>query len=196
MKFATINDALIHIQNTLKAPKGQWNAFSKFNYRSCEDILVAVKPLLKEVSASIKISDELIMVGERYYIKATVILTSEHGAMTTSALAREPLEKKGMDASQITGTASSYARKYALNGMFAIDDSKDSDVPTDTKESALITDDQALELESLITDNDIPVDRVKRWMKAAVKVENFTELNEVGYKHVVDMVNKQIKAKS
>jgi len=194
MKFATINDALLHIQTTLKAPKGQWNAFSKFNYRSCEDILVAVKPILKDVGATILINDTAVMVGDRYYIEATVVLTSEHGCVSTSALAREPLEKKGMDASQITGTASSYARKYALNGMFAIDDSKDSDVPTDTKELSPVSDEQILALESLITDNDLDMQRVKNWMDKSVKVSEFAELNAVGYEHVMKMVQSQVKA--
>lgn len=116
---------LNEIQKTLKAPKGQYNSFGKYNYRSCEDILEAVKPLLGE--ATLTISDEVVNVGDRYYIKATVTLTSEKELWTATAYARESENKKGMDESQITGTASSYARKYALNGLFCIDDTKDAD---------------------------------------------------------------------
>jgi len=196
MNIETVNDALIHVQSTLKAPKGQWNSFSKFNYRSCEDILVAVKPILKEIGASILVNDQPVMVGDRVYIQATVILTTEHGSVTTTGYAREPLEKKGMDASQITGTASSYARKYALNGLFAIDDSKDSDTPTDEPTIKPITDEQLLQLESKISENEVDSTRLKKWMATAVKVDQFADLNDAGYLHVMDMVNKQIEQKA
>jgi len=116
---------LNEIQKTLKAPKGQFNAFGKYKYRSCEDILEAVKPLLGE--ATLTISDEIILIGDRYYIKATVTLRKHPENVSVSAFARESFVKKGMDESQITGAASSYARKYALNGLFCIDDTKDAD---------------------------------------------------------------------
>lgn len=116
------------IQSRLKAPKGQYNSFGKYKYRSCEDIVEAVKPLLAEQGCALMMSDELVFVGDRYYIKATVTIQNAAGEKVQStALAREEEEKKGMDASQITGTASSYARKYALNGLLAIDDTKDAD---------------------------------------------------------------------
>lgn len=116
------------IQSRLKAPKGQYNSFGKYKYRSCEDIVEAVKPLLAEQGCALMMSDELVYVGDRYYIKATVTIQNAAGEQVQStALAREEEEKKGMDASQITGTASSYARKYALNGLLAIDDTKDAD---------------------------------------------------------------------
>ena len=120
---------LVNIQSELKAPKGNFNSFGKYKYRSCEDILEAVKPLLSKYKCVLILSDDIVQVGERYYIKATATLTdTETGeSITNSALARESQEKKGMDDSQITGTASSYARKYALNGLFAIDDTKDAD---------------------------------------------------------------------
>lgn len=120
--------SLLTIQTELKAPKDQWNDFSKYKYRSCEDIVEAVKPLLLKNKAWLIISDEVVQVGDRIYVKATATITFEKGASVSStAFAREPLERKGMDASQITGTASSYARKYALNGLLAIDDTKDAD---------------------------------------------------------------------
>jgi hypothetical protein len=124
---------LLHIQQTLKAPKGQFNGFGKYKYRSCEDILEALKAPLKATECYIVISDDIVLVGDRYYIKATVELKKDGKLLeSASAFARESLDKKGMDGSQITGTSSSYARKYALNGLFAIDDTKDAD----TNESA------------------------------------------------------------
>lgn len=121
---------LINIQKDLKAPKSQYNAFGKYNYRNCEDILEAVKPLCAREGACLTLSDEIVQIGERYYIQATATLyDSETGEVinTVTAYAREEAEKKGMDGSQVTGAASSYARKYALNGLFNIDDTKDAD---------------------------------------------------------------------
>lgn len=125
----TIYEKLAKIQSTLKAPKGQYNAFGKYKYRNCEDILEAVKPLLAEVKAVVIIGDELELIGSRFYVKATArfIDCETDAQITNSAYAREEDTKKGMDGSQITGASSSYARKYALNGLFAIDDTKDSD---------------------------------------------------------------------
>ena len=126
---------LLRVQTQLKAPKNQYNIFGKYYYRSCEDITEAVKPLLAEENLVMTISDELILIGDRYYVKATVtVIDGETGEKhEVHAYAREAESKKGMDESQITGAASSYARKYALNGMFAIDDTKDSDA-TNTHE--------------------------------------------------------------
>jgi hypothetical protein len=120
---------LISIQNELKAPKGQTNKFGGYKYRSCEDILEALKPLLFKHECVVTISDEIVEVGGRVYVKATVIFTDCKGGRehVVSAFAREAESKKGMDDAQVTGSASSYARKYALNGMFAIDDTKDAD---------------------------------------------------------------------
>ena len=120
---------LIDIQQRLKAHKGQYNSFGGYSYRSCEDILEAVKPLLNENEVTLKVSDDIVMLGDRYYIKATATLYGSDGKdiASSSGYAREEESKKGMDASQITGAASSYARKYALNGLFLIDDTKDAD---------------------------------------------------------------------
>lgn len=117
---------LKEIQAALKAPKGQFNGFGKYKYRSCEDIVEAVKPLLDKAGMALVISDEIQLIGDRYYVKATAQILGDE-TYSATAYAREPAEKKGMDASQITGMASSYARKYALNGLFAIDDTKDAD---------------------------------------------------------------------
>ena len=118
---------LIEIQKELKAPKGQYNSFGKYKYRSAEDILEAVKPLLHKHECQLTLSDEIVLIGERYYVKAIATIECGEKRVYTSAYAREDLDKKGMDGSQITGTASSYARKYALNGLFLIDDTKDAD---------------------------------------------------------------------
>lgn len=120
---------LINIQQKLKAPKGQYNNFGKYAYRSCEDILEAVKPILAEEQCALILQDDIVFIGERYYIRAKAVLYDENGEIIAenSAYAREEAEKKGMDGSQITGASSSYARKYALNGLFGIDDNKDSD---------------------------------------------------------------------
>lgn len=120
-------DALKNIQQELKAPKNQMNSFGGYKYRSAEDILEAVKPLLAKHGAELTLSDDIVEVGDRIYVKATATLTDGKEQATVHAFAREPEEKRGMDASQITGTASSYARKYALNGLFLIDDTKDAD---------------------------------------------------------------------
>lgn len=121
--------ALMAVQAELKAPKNQHNSFGKYDYRSAEDIIEAVKPLLKDNGLFLNMSDDIVLIGDRYYVKATVkvvdVVTGE--SVQTSALAREAAQKKGMDESQVTGTASSYARKYALNGLFAIDDNRDAD---------------------------------------------------------------------
>lgn len=113
------------IQQELKAPKNQRNTFGNYNYRSCEDILEAVKPLLG--TATLIIEDDIVMLGDRYYVKATAKLSDGKEIVSASAFARESLDKKGMDSAQITGATSSYARKYALNGLFCIDDTKDAD---------------------------------------------------------------------
>ena len=122
-------EKLMNIQSELQAPKGQFNSFGKYNYRNCEDILEALKPSLKKYNCVVVLKDELVMIGDRYYVKATATIKDAESEVTEStvAYAREEENKKGMDGSQVTGASSSYARKYALNGLFAIDDNKDSD---------------------------------------------------------------------
>ena len=131
-----ITEKLSKIQSELKAPKGQYNKFGNFFYRSCEDILEGLKPLLKSTKTALTISDEIIYIGDRYYIRATAALYDQESGETVStrAYAREPDKRQGMDASQVTGSASSYARKYALNGLFCIDDNKDPDASAQAQE--------------------------------------------------------------
>jgi len=125
---------LAKIQALVKAPKGQFNNFGKYKYRSCEDIVEAIKPVINPLGFALTLSDEVVLIGTRFYIKATATLTDGKETYTATAFAREEEVKKGMDGSQITGASSSYARKYALNGLFAIDDTKDADSTNTGKE--------------------------------------------------------------
>lgn len=165
MSTIGIYKKLLNIQTELKAPKGQYNSFGKYKYRSCEDILESVKPICKSHNTTLIVSDELQNIGERYYIKATAtIIDIEDGScLSNTAYAREEETKKGMDGSQITGTASSYARKYALNGLFCIDDTKDAD--TDEYKQQVekdLTINKTMEeaLRAVIKNNAIPTERV------------------------------------
>ena len=118
---------MVKIQSELKAPKNQTNAFGKYKYRSCEDIIEALKPLLARENLYMNISDEIIEVGGKNYVKATATIFDGENSILSSAVARESVDKKGMDDAQQTGATSSYSRKYALNGLFGIDDQKDAD---------------------------------------------------------------------
>ena len=126
-------EKLSRIQAELKAPKSQRNNFGNYNYRSCEDILEAVKPLLAREGLVLTITDSIEMVGNRYYVKATATVTDGEKSISTTAYAREADGRKGMDESQVTGSSSSYSRKYALNGLFCIDDTKDADTMDNTE---------------------------------------------------------------
>ena len=128
-KIMNVYEKLMTVQTKLRAPKGQYNSFGRYSYRSCEDILEALKPLLAEVGAIVNISDEVKLIGDRFYVEATAMfLDCETGdSVVARASAREDETEKGMDLAQVTGSVSSYARKYALNGLFAIDDNKDND---------------------------------------------------------------------
>lgn len=128
----TISEKLSAIQKQLKAPKAQYNSFGKYHYRSCEDLLEAVKPLLDGLFLTL--ADELVQIGDRYYVRAKATISDGADSIVTIAYAREEETKKGMDAAQITGACSSYARKYALNGLFLADDTKDADTMDNTKE--------------------------------------------------------------
>lgn len=131
MEGKSVLEKLFRIQQELKAPKGQYNKFGNFHYRSCEDIQEAVKPILKELGAVLAVSDDIAVIGSRFYLKATAkIIDVESGeSISNTAYAREQEKKPGMDEAQVTGSCSSYARKYALNGLFCIDDAKDPDYP-------------------------------------------------------------------
>jgi len=164
------------IQQNLKAPKSQTNKFGGYKYRNCEDILQAVKPLLGDLV--LNLSDTIEQVGDRYYIKATASINDGKESASVTAYAREEENKKGMDASQITGSASSYARKYALNGLLAIDDTKDADSqpPSTGDVTKLVTKAQAKKLADLI--ESLPSDKaatVSGWIDAKFGgVDNLT----------------------
>jgi len=174
-KKLNFTEVVSNIQTELKANKGQENKFGKYKYRSCEDILESVKPLLKEHKAILTLTDSIELIGERYYLKAVATLQIEDVSISTSAYAREPLSQKGMAEPQVTGSASSYARKYALNGLFAIDDTKDDD----TKDNR---------------DNKKPEQKPKTTTgqkNTEKKINNFDDL----YKYVHTDIAKQFKVK-
>ena len=188
---------LVEVQNKLKAPKNQFNKFGNYAYRNCEDILEALKPILSEVKAVVNISDEVVLVGERYYIKATVkFIDAETGEIVeASAMAREEESKKGMDSSQLTGSTSSYARKYALNGLFAIDDTKDSDTTNthgkeDSKNNVITLTDKQLNRMYAIAKlggyDKVKVDRLinQKYSKKA------NEMTKAEYDNVVEGLQK------
>ena len=182
-------EALQNIQAKLKAPKGQFNSFGKYKYRSCEDILEALKPLLIENKAELILSDDIVAVGDRYYVRATATLKAGTESASSTGLAREADDKKGMDSSQITGTASSYARKYALNGLFLIDDAKDADSDENRMESDAQADGELKELvltiEGYENEGLIP----KEWKP---KVDLYIKNNDIkGLKGVIDYCKKQ-----
>lgn len=151
---------LARVQNKLKAPKNLNNNFGNYKYRSCEAILEAVKPLLAKEDLAITISDKVVNIGDRYYVKATAKVISTTETYWVDAYAREDLSKKGMDVAQVTGAASSYARKYALNGLFAIDDTKDADATNDHQSKAVppekaMTQTQLTEITKILNDKGI-----------------------------------------
>lgn len=159
-----IHKKLQKIQHQLKAPKSRWNKFGKFWYRSLEDIYEAVKPLLDEQGLILTVHDEIIMMGNRFYIKATAKLTDieDEKNIVCSAYAREEETRKGVDSSQITGAASSYARKYALNSLFLLDDSKDADTD-EYKRNEVITEKEAKRLYDLMQKKGMTEAQIKEW---------------------------------
>ena len=182
----SVYEKLSKIQAELVVAKNKHNDFGGFFYRSCEDILQAVKPFLTQCSLILTLSDEVILVGDKHYIQATAILTDGTESISTKAFAREPTSPKSkMDESQTTGSASSYARKYALNGLFALDDGADSDKLNDGKKTGekLITKAQITELKKLGF-NDERLDKMSKYYKA-------NSINEVTYNQAQETINKQ-----
>lgn len=172
-----INEVLHKIQKELVAPKGQYNSFGKYNYRSCEDIVEAVKNLLPD-GFTLTLSDEMVMLGDRFYVQAQAILFGNGDKVVTYGFAREAQAKKGMDDAQVTGAASSYARKYALNGLFAIDDSKDSDTDenhTERKEAQKKADE---EYAKRTLDKETPEQVKDRLVKAIKKLDDSSKLSD------------------
>jgi hypothetical protein len=158
------------IQSYLNAPKGQYNNFGKYAYRNCEDILEAVKPYLVESGATLVITDDMVMLGNRFYVKATATIQCGKESISGSAYARESEDKKGMDAAQITGAASSYARKYALNGLFCIDDNKDAD----SKDNSYIAPDNSAIVKQIAACRSIE-ELTVLWPKLSSKEQNINK---------------------
>ena len=186
------------IQHKLKAPKGQYNSFGKYNYRSCEDILEGVKPLLKEHNLALLIDDEIVQIGERYYVKATAKITDGREIVSATAYAREPDTKKGMDESQITGATSSYARKYALNALLCIDDTKDADTMDNSKKPVQQTQETVYNWQTLkarATQGGISEEDLVHYVTETLKVKKPSELTQEHYQQAFNWVNAQRYAK-
>lgn len=183
------NDKLLNVQRDLKAPKGQYNSFGKYKYRSAEDILEAVKPLLVREGLTMTLTDEVQAFGDRLFLKATAAIRDEDGQASVSALAEIAVEKKGMDVSQITGTASSYARKYALNGLFLIDDTKDADTDQYQAATERITPTKAKALQAMLTEANVNVAQLLK----QYGVSDLASLTEEQHREIVTAVNKVLK---
>lgn len=184
---------LLEIQTKLKAPKSQYNSFGKYNYRNCEDILEALKPLLLETQTVLTIADTIRHIDTRFYVEANVkLIDVDTGkSIEVSALAREEDTKKGMDFSQITGSTSSYARKYALNGLFCIDDTKDSDSTNnhpDTKSE--ITDAQIKRIYAIAKEVNFTDDIIKSWIKTKFKKDSIKQLTKSEYETLSNALEK------
>ena len=174
-------DCLRSIQCELKAPKGQYNSFGKYSYRSCEDILEAVKPLLDKYKATVYITDEVVSVGDRIYVKATATFVDKDGKeVSVSAFAREPVARKGMDEAQVTGATSSYARKYALNGLFLIDDNKDADTDENRNESEARSKSSGSDTPKVQRPNysDEQIAKMKKWTDGTFTEEELAEFRK------------------
>ncbi|SEN95428.1 ERF superfamily protein [Peptostreptococcus russellii] len=213
-----IYEKLIKVQTLLKAPKSQYNNFGKYNYRSCEDILEAVKPILEEVGLTLLITDTIEIIANRYYVKAecTVIDIEDGSNLKTTAYAREAEEKKGMDVAQVTGATSTYARKYALNGLFLIDDTKDDDFlnngeqykntnetksqqkngeqyknanETKSQQNKGLTEKQIKRLYAVAINCGFTIDHVKNSLKSYNKT-NPKELTKEEYNELIDRIEK------
>ena len=195
MADITFQQKVVAIQSKLKAPKGQYNSFGKYNYRSCEDILEGVKPLLFENELVLTIEDSIEMIGDRYYVKATAILSDGTNSISTSAYARESLDKKGMDSSQVTGATSSYARKYALNGLLCIDDTKDADTMNNAKQDTQETVYNWNTLKARATQGGISETDLKHYLKDTLKVNAVSEMKQEHYQQAFNWVNAQRYAK-
>lgn len=185
-------EKIVAIQSELKAPKGQYNSFGKYNYRSCEDILEGVKPLLAKHGLVLTIQDSIDLIGDRFYVKATAIITDGKEQLSTNAYARESLDKKGMDASQVTGATSSYARKYALNGLLAIDDTKDADTMDNSKKPAQQTQETVYNWQTLkarATQGGISEEELVQYVTETFKVSKPSELKQEHYQQAFNWVN-------
>lgn len=183
----SITEILSDIQGALKAPKNQTNKFGGYNYRSCEDIMEALKPLLSVHKAAVTVSDNIVMIGDRFYIQATATLHCNGESVSNTAYARESADKKGMDAAQITGATSSYARKYALNGLFCIDDTKDADA-TNTHGKDATEEKKAPPAPDVIVKFNATISKLKK------TPDNSIDMSNEGAKKQIDFMNDLLTA--
>lgn len=187
-------DKLLAIQMELKAPKNQYNSFGKYHYRSCEDILEAVKPLCQKHNLLLTLADAIVEIGGRVYVRATATVVdndsvNSEGYVSVNAYAREDENKKGMDGAQVTGSTSSYARKYALNGLFLIDDNKDSDVTNNGKPvDPPATKEETAHLKALCTATGCPYERLLGFYKV-----NERSMTKSQYKRILGAVEARAK---
>lgn len=196
-----IYEKLLKAQVELKAPKGQYNSFGKYKYRSCEDILEALKPVLDKFKLTLFIKDDVIEVNTRNYVKATIILVNTEKPdeiIETSALAREEETKKGQDGSQITGTSSSYARKYALNGLFLIDDTKDNDTSDSKIERGNRAEEERKKVEEYLNSRPGMIERLKESLSSdklskVLGAYNVNELWEMSTEQLKEACQKIFK---
>ena len=200
----TVYKKLIKVQQELKAPKNQRNTFGNYNYRSCEDILEALKPVLAAHEATVFISDKVVVKENNWaYIESTATFVDiETGEpISTTAFARETENKKGMDSSQITGSASSYARKYALNGLFLIDDTRDADTDeqhrqtSEAKQKAFSKDDVTalrLDLVKVATATKKDVNELEAWVAQQIGVDNFDAINQLSFVKANALVKQMV----
>ncbi|WP_082881347.1 ERF family protein [Lederbergia galactosidilytica] len=194
-----LTEKLLAVQRQLKAPKGQYNSFGKYSYRSAEDILEAVKPLNAEQGLLLTLTDEPILIGDWHYIKATATITDGENNHSVTAYARESETKKGMDSSQITGTASSYARKYALNGLYLIDDTKDADTdsyhkqnnnaPRNNTQSNSITSEQVGLIKTKAKQFAQARNRTEQEVYDVLKITDITQLTEPQAESVIKQLD-------
>ncbi len=194
----SIYTTLTEIQNELKAPKNQYNSFGKYKYRSCEDILEALKPLLLKHNATLIINDEIQETGTRIYVKAICTFVVGDEKIQTTAFAREEESKKGMDGSQVTGASSSYARKYALNGLFLIDDTKDADTDEfkeQSKSKQELTKEQINILYSMASEKGFTQKDIQSVISKSFNKRSVTELSQTEYNEILDRMEKSASKK-
>lgn len=200
----SIYTTLTEIQNELKAPKNQYNSFGKYKYRSCEDILEALKPLLLKHKATLIINDEIQETGTRIYVKAICTFVVGDEKIQTTAFAREDESKKGMDGSQVTGASSSYARKYALNGLFLIDDTKDADTDEfkeqsknkqENKSKQELTKEQINILYSMASEKGFTQKDIQSVISKSFNKRSVTELSHTEYNEILDRMEKSTSKK-
>ena len=187
-----IHEKLLKTQPVLKAPKSQYNSFGKYYYRNCEDILEAVKPICVQHGAVLTVADEIVNISDRFYVKATATLTDvETGEkVQNTAYAREEVDKKGMSSEQVTGSCSSYARKYSLNGLFCIDDTKDADTLNQGDQEPKVNAKQIAELQALAKQKGVSIEKIV----SGYKLKSIQDIHPAQYNQAMASLEKRADA--